>query len=154
MLFRSKRDLRPADHAPLLRASRRGPVLPLMVVEPELWRQPDASARQWQFCRESLEELRAALAALGQPLVVRVGTVTEVLERIQRHWPIAGLWSHQETGNGWTYDRDRRVAAWARQHGITWTELPSFGVIRRLPRREGWARRWEALMCEIGRAHV
>ena len=143
-----KRDLRLADHGPLLLASRLGPVLPLVVVEPELWRQPDASARQWQFCRESLEELRAELAALGQPLVVRVGQVTAVLERIQRHWPIAGLWSHQETGNGWTYNRDRQVAAWTRQHGIAWTELASFGVVRRLTSRDGWARRWEALMAE------
>ncbi|MFN7900160.1 MAG: FAD-binding domain-containing protein [Synechococcaceae cyanobacterium] len=143
-----KRDLRLADHGPLLMACQQGPVLPLLVVEPELWRQPDASARQWQFCRESLEELRAELAQLGQPLVVRVGPMTAVLERIQRHWPIGGLWSHQETGNGWTYDRDRQVAAWARQHGIPWTELPSCGAIRRLACRDGWAKRWEALMAE------
>ena len=147
-----KRDLRLADHGPLLLASQRGPVLPLLVVEPELWSQPDASARQWRFYRESLLELREELATLGQPLVVRVGQVTAVLERIRRHWPIAGLWSHQETGNGWTYGRDRQVAAWARQHGIVWTELPSFGVIRRLAQRDGWARRWEALMAEPLRA--
>ena len=60
-----KRDLRLADHGPLLLASRLGPVLPLVVVEPELWRQPDASARQWQFYSECLEELRSDLAALG-----------------------------------------------------------------------------------------
>ena len=44
-----KRDLRVNDHRPLRLASERGPVLPLLVVEPELWRQPDASARQWAF---------------------------------------------------------------------------------------------------------
>ncbi|MFM8675254.1 MAG: deoxyribodipyrimidine photo-lyase, partial [Vulcanococcus sp.] len=70
-----KRDLRVVDHAPLLEAAQRGPVLPLYVVEPELWQQPDASARQWAFAREGLEELRLALAALGQPLVVRCGAV-------------------------------------------------------------------------------
>ncbi|MDP4736824.1 MAG: deoxyribodipyrimidine photo-lyase, partial [Cyanobium sp. MAG_216] len=66
-----KRDLRSFDHRPLLEASLRGPVLPLYVVEPDLWRQPDSSARQWEFCRECLVELRAALGGLGQPLVVR-----------------------------------------------------------------------------------
>ena len=45
-----KRDLRLVDHQPLLQASRQGPVLPLVVVEPELWQQADASARQWAFC--------------------------------------------------------------------------------------------------------
>lgn len=143
-----KRDLRTADHQPLLQASRLGPVLPLVVVEPEFWRQADASARHWAFCAEGLEELRSDLARLGQPLVVRVGAVEEVLERARRQFGVAGLWSHEETGNGWTYARDRRVAAWTRQHGIPWHEIPQFGVIRRLASRDGWARRWEARMAE------
>jgi deoxyribodipyrimidine photo-lyase len=143
-----KRDLRCFDHRPLHQASRLGPVLPLLVVEPELWRQPDLSARQWAFQVESIEELRQALALLGQPLVVRVGSVTAVLERARRQFGIAALWSHQETGNGWTYDRDRAVGRWARRHGIAWSEIPPFGVIRRLASRDGWARRWEAQMAE------
>ena len=143
-----KRDLRCVDQRPLLEAAGCGPVLPLYVVEPELWQQPDSSARQWAFCRESLGELRAALAGLGQPLIVRVGAVEQVLERARRQFGIAGLWSHEETGNGWTYARDRRVAAWARQHGIAWKEIPPFGVTRRLSSRQGWARRWEERMAE------
>ena len=143
-----KRDLRSFDHRPLLEASLRGPVLPLYVVEPDLWRQPDSSARQWEFCRECLVELRAALGGLGQPLVVRIDAIEQVLERAHRQFGVAGLWSHEETGNGWTYARDRRVADWARQHGIEWQEIPQFGVIRRLSRRTGWAKRWEERMAE------
>ena len=143
-----KRDLRVVDHRPLLEASARGPVLPLYVVEPELWQQADASGRQWLFCRESLCELRAALAELGQPLVVRSGDVVEVFERARSQFGVAALWSHQETGNGWTYQRDKRVAAWAQQHGIAWRDIPQFGVIRRMRSRYGWARHWEAQMAE------
>ncbi|MFO7629187.1 MAG: FAD-binding domain-containing protein [Prochlorococcaceae cyanobacterium] len=143
-----KRDLRAADHRPLLEASRRGAVLPLYVVEPDYWQQPDSSARQWQFCRESLLELRVELARLGQPLVVRCGQMEQVLERAHRLFGIAGLWSHEETGNGWTYARDLGVAAWARQHAIEWHEIPQFGVSRRLAQRQGWARRWEGRMAE------
>ena len=143
-----KRDLRVDDHRPLLEAAARGPVLPLYVVEPELWQQPDASERQWLFCRESLIELRQVLAALGQPLVVRVGDVVRVLDRARRQFGIDGLWSHEETGNGWTYQRDKRVAAWARANGIQWSEIPQFGVIRRLRSRQGWAQRWEKQMAE------
>ena len=143
-----KRDLRVDDHRPLLEAAERGPVLPLYVVEPELWQQPDASERQWLFCRESLIELRQALAALGQPLVLRSGDVVQVLERARRQFGIDGLWSHEETGNGWTYQRDKRVAAWARANGIQWLEIPQFGVIRRLRSRQGWAQRWEKQMAE------
>ncbi|MCX5947792.1 MAG: deoxyribodipyrimidine photo-lyase [Cyanobacteria bacterium] len=143
-----KRDLRVVDHQPLLQASRLGPLLPLVVVEPLLWRQADASARQWAFCAESLEDLRHDLARLGQPLVVRIGAVEEVLERARCQFGVAGLWSHEETGNGWTYARDRRVAQWARSHAIPWIEIPQFGVIRRLISRNGWARRWEERMAE------
>ena len=143
-----KRDLRCCDHGPLLDASRCGPVLPLYVVEPELWQQPDSSGRQWAFIAESLRELRTQLAALGQPLVVRVGPIESVLERAHRQLGLAALWSHEETGNGWTYARDLRVGAWARRHGIPWHEQSQFGVHRRLATRAGWARRWEARMGE------
>ncbi|MFS6820190.1 deoxyribodipyrimidine photo-lyase [Synechococcus lacustris Tous-12m] len=144
-----KRDLRIADHKPLLEASRLGAVLPLYVVEPHYWQQSDCSGRQWQFCAESLLELRLSLARLGQPLVVRCGQVEEVLERAHHQFGIAGLWSHEETGNGFTYARDLRVAAWARRHSIKWHEFAQFGVIRGLKNRKGWARRWEGRMAEM-----
>ena len=143
-----KRDLRVIDHQPLLQASRQGPVLPLAIVEPQLWQQGDCSARQWNFCAEGLEELRVSLAGLGQPLVVRIGAAVDVLERARRRFGITALWSHEETGNGWTYARDRAVAQWAKTQGIAWQEIPQFGVVRRLPSRNGWAGRWEGHMAE------
>ena len=141
-----KRDLRVADHAPLALAARAGPVLPLHVVEPGLWREPDASGRQWGFVRECLLELRDELARLGAPLVVRVGEVLEVLEDLRQRLPIAGLWAHEETGNLWTFARDRRVRGWARAHGIPFRELRQSGVIRGLRSRTGWSRAWDAFM--------
>ncbi len=141
-----KRDLRWFDHAPLAEAARRGPVLPLYIAEPALWQQPDAAARQWSIFAESLAELTDALGALGQPLIVRVGDAIDVLDAIRRSHGAFALWSHQETGNGCTYARDRRVRAWARAHGIPWTEFPQHGVIRGLKDRDGWARHWDRLM--------
>ena len=50
-----KRDLRVHDHAPLVAALASGrPLLPLYIVEPDLWAQPDASARHYEFLREAL----------------------------------------------------------------------------------------------------
>ena len=65
-----KRDLRVEDHAPLARAAASGAVIPLYILEPELWRQPDMSRRHYEFLGECLSELDADLVALGQPLVV------------------------------------------------------------------------------------
>jgi deoxyribodipyrimidine photo-lyase len=143
-----KRDLRIGDHRPLALAAAQGPVLPLYIAEPEFWAQEDASARQWAFATESLAELRAELGALGQPLSVVRGNAVTVLGRIHERHGIAALWSHEETGNGWTYARDKAVAAWAREAGVPWQELPQTGVIRRLKTRRGWAGAWDRRMTE------
>ena len=143
-----KRDLRVADHRPLSLATAKGPVLPLYIVEPGLWAEPDASGRQWAFASECLAELQRDLAARGQPLCVMTGDVVSILRRIHGSHGIAALWSHQETGNGWTYARDLRVAAWAGDAGVSWHEFRQFGVIRGLPSRDGWAKSWDREMGE------
>lgn len=147
-----KRDLRVEDHLPLLEASRRGVVLPLYIVEPELWLQPDTSLRQWRFMRQSLEELHGALAErAGTPergLVVRTGDAVSVLDALHAQYGIDHLWAHQETGNGWTFARDRAVRRWARAKGIPFTEIAQDGVQRGLKTREGWLERWELFMAE------
>jgi deoxyribodipyrimidine photo-lyase len=140
--------LRLHDHEPLTRAAESGSVLPLYVVEPDLWRQPDVSGRQFAFLRESLIELRDQLGSIGQPLIIRIGAAVSCLDEIHRTCGIAALWSHEETGNGWTYARDRAVAAWCRKRGIVWHEIPQFGVIRRLKSRRGWAGRWDRFMAK------
>jgi deoxyribodipyrimidine photo-lyase len=141
-----KRDLRNHDHPALHLAAGIGSVLPVYIVEPELWSQPDASARQWEFVAESLASLRDELAMIGAPLVVRVGDALGTLDRLCRQHRITRIVSHEETGNLWTYARDRKVAAWARGEGIDWTELPQSGVVRRLANRDGWAARRDAYM--------
>jgi len=138
-----KRDLRVVDHRPLTLAGRTGPVLPLYIVEPGLWAQPDASTRQWDFAAECLKELDQALTTLGQPLCVRTGEAVQILAQLHDQRGIAALWSHEETGNGWTYARDLAVAAWARRAGVPWHEPRQFGVIRRMKSRNGWARAWD-----------
>ncbi|MEI8146757.1 MAG: deoxyribodipyrimidine photo-lyase [Alphaproteobacteria bacterium] len=143
-----KRDLRITDHRPLVAAISAGPTLPLYIAEPQLWAQQDASARQWHFARECLVELRQSLAELGQPLCIMVGDAVEVFDRLHRSQGIAALYSHEETGNGFTYARDLAIAAWAKRAGIPWHEARQFGVIRRLKSRNGWAKAWDRDMAE------
>ena len=145
-----KRDLRVADHPALALAQGLGAVLPIYIVEPEYWALPDASARQWDATAEALADLRQALGALGAPLVLRVGDAVEVLSRMAREHRVTRMVSHEETGNLWTYARDLRVAAWARQAGVAWTELPQSGVVRRLASRDGWAARRDAFVAAPG----
>lgn len=141
-----KRDLRVYDHAALAQAARRAPVLPLYIAEPGYWSQPDASGRHWAFIAECLGELQADLAALGQPLVIRVGEAIPVLTDLLNRLPIETFWSHEETGNGWTYARDIAVGDLLRSRGIPWNELPQNGVVRRLKTRNRWSKIWEQRM--------
>ena len=143
-----KRDLRLHDHAPLAAAAAEGPILPLYVVEPELWRAGDLDAQHWRWVRASLEELAGDLAARGAPLVVRHGEVVEVLADLHRRVGLRSLHSHQETGLESSYARDRAVAAFCRAEGIPWQEHLQFGAFRALRDRDGWSKRWEALMAE------
>ena len=139
-----KRDLRVDDHPALTLASGLGPVLPLYIVEPEYWALPDTSARQWTFTAGCVAQLRSDLGRIGAPLALRVGDAVQVLDRICRQNDIRHIISHEETGNLWTYARDRRVKAWAAGAGITWQEVPQSGVVRRLNGRDGWARQRDA----------
>lgn len=141
-----KRDLRVHDHPALALAAGLGRVLPLCIVEPDYWRLPDTAARQWAFTAESLAGLRDDLGRLGAPLVVRVGDAVEVIARLVRQHRITRIVSHQETGNLWTFARDRRVAEWARGAAVDWTELPQCGVVRRLAGRDGWQGRRDGFM--------
>ncbi|WP_127471044.1 FAD-binding domain-containing protein [Thiomicrorhabdus aquaedulcis] len=130
-----KRDLRTLDHAPLVLAvaaalQSGAAVLPLYVFETEAWTQPDASLRQWQFVLDSLHELDTRLAELGQPLSVGQGDVLKVLDYLAKHHTLLGLWSHQETGNAWSFKRDRAVANWCKAHGIEWHQFTQQAVQR------------------------
>jgi deoxyribodipyrimidine photo-lyase len=143
-----KRDLRVADHPALALAAGLGAVVPLYIVEPTYWAQRDTSARQWEFVAEALAGLRSDLAAAGAPLVVRVGCAVEVLARMCRQNAITRIVSHEEIGNDWTFARDKRVKAWARDAGIDWVELPQCGVFRGGQGRAGWAGRRNAFAAQ------
>jgi deoxyribodipyrimidine photo-lyase len=116
-----KRDLRATDHPALGVAAARGAVLPLYIVEPEYWQTPETSARQWAFTMECVAELRRDLAALGQPLVVRVGDALTVLESLRNTHAFTHIVSHVETGGAWCEARDARVAEWATAVGVCWS---------------------------------
>ncbi|MEX1165758.1 MAG: FAD-binding domain-containing protein [Hydrogenophaga sp.] len=139
-----KRDLRVRDHAPLAKAAARGPVVCLYVIEPGLWREPDAATQHFHFVRESLRDLARELRSLGLSLQVLTGEMPEVLDRLMAAAPFDSLVSHEETGNAFTYRRDQAVAAWCRARSVAWTEHAQFGVVRRLKSRDGWQRRWAA----------
>lgn len=142
-----KRDLRLVDNAALYLASQsQNPLILIYIIEPKLWRQNDMSKRHYDFLCESLSELDLELKKLGHNLTIRVGEALEVIKQINSEFPLSNIYSHQETWNFWTFERDKKIQLFAKSQNISWHEPVQNGVIRRLRDRNGWAQRWNKLM--------
>jgi len=141
-----KRDLRLRDHAPLAEAANFESALGLVLIEPEWLASPECDPRHVSFLLQCVAELQHDLAALGLPLLVRVGSATEVMAALRHEFAFTHLLSHEETGPGWSYTRDQAVGRWCRANGVQWREWPQTGVVRRLSSRAGWAARWAQRM--------
>jgi deoxyribodipyrimidine photo-lyase len=135
-----KKDLRSSDHAPLNEATLgEYPVLPIYVFEPDYWEQEDAALRHWEFTKQSLEFLKKDLSIQGQALVFRQGKILEVFEDLRKEFKINAIYSHQETGNAWTFQRDNYVRSWGRANGIKILEYQTNSIVRGLVNRDKWS---------------
>ena len=146
-----KKDLRWHDHASLSNAAtwaglaNGDSVLPLWVYEPAMWQQPDMAAQHLGFANECLSELSDWVRHDAQesglthhPGLCRMhGEMVGVLSTLREQIGAFTLVSHEETGNGWSYQRDLNVADWCRTNGVQWREFASNGVVRRLKARGG-----------------
>ena len=134
-----KRDLRTHDHAPLAEASRRcaagEKAIALYVRETDYWATDKASPDQWGFVVECLRDLATNLEKINCPLLIAEAPSAEiVLESLFDHYGVAELLCHQETGNGWTFERDKRVLRLCRERGIPVREFLQNAVVRGLHR--------------------
>jgi deoxyribodipyrimidine photo-lyase len=141
-----KRDLRVRDHAPLAQAMRCDSAACLVVIEPQWLASPECDPRHVGFALECVADLQRSLAECQFPLLVRIGSMPQVLHALRSEFAFTHLFSHEETGPAWTYARDLAVADWCRSQGVNWTESPQTGVVRRLRSRTGWAGRWAQRM--------
>ena len=95
-----------------------------------------------------LTELDHACHALGQHLVTKIGDVTEVFENLSQHYDIHCIYAHEETGNGWTFQRDQAVINYCNKQNIQLNEYPCNGIVRRLKDRDHWSKIRNARMYE------
>jgi deoxyribodipyrimidine photo-lyase len=80
-----------------------------------------------------------ALTRLGQPLIIQVGEVYDVITRLHSEYNIQAIYAHEETGNLWTYQRDISVNKLCSTLGIPLHEYPLNGVVRKLRSRDDWS---------------
>ncbi|GAB5413639.1 MAG: deoxyribodipyrimidine photo-lyase [Congregibacter sp.] len=142
-----KRDLRLRDHAPLQRAIVSGyPVLLLYCFEPELLNDPHYSERHWRFVTESLLDLQAQLQTHRTEIAVCTGDPREIFAALIADDALHSVYSHEETGLGATFERDKQLAAQFAAHNIPWQEFQCNGVERGRRDRRGWNKAWGKFM--------
>ena len=141
-----KRDLRVNDHRPLTEALRHGPTVAFYLFEPVYLTQPETTTSHLGFIRDCLIELSDELHRLRIPFIIRRSDIISALNQFKTEHPFSTLWSHEETGAAWSYERDRSVAQWCKSTGTAWREYSQFGIARPHPTRNGWAKRWGVQM--------
>jgi deoxyribodipyrimidine photo-lyase len=144
-----KRDLRFTDHEPLYYAQKQNlPVLLLYCFEPSVMCYDDSDVRHWRFVHQSLEEMQYKLADLNSQVYIFHDEVKTVFEKLSEHYHIQKIFSHQETGNKVTFDRDLLIQQFCSEKSIEWEEYQQNGVVRKLKSRQAWDQLWKQKMQE------
>ena len=142
-----KRDLRCRDHAPLLSASLSGrPVLCLFMIETQRLKLKDTSPMHINWELDCAVALSKDMKKIGLDIHFHIGDAREILEGIHCKYGINRILSHEETGNSWSYERDKMISKWCNSEEIIWDEYPNNGVIRRLKNRDLWKRERDSRM--------
>ncbi|MGB3138713.1 MAG: deoxyribodipyrimidine photo-lyase, partial [Nodosilinea sp.] len=119
-----RRDLRVFDHEPLLRAARRGSVVPVFVFDRALLHHPETGSSRVSFLLAALHALDADLKALGGRLIVRTGDPVQVLPELVKEIQADGIYAHTDVERIYGRVRDARLNQSLAQQGmkIRWFE--------------------------------
>jgi deoxyribodipyrimidine photo-lyase len=141
-----KRDLRLSDHEPLAQSIKSGLTLLYYVFEPLLINDAHYDVRHWRFVWQSIEDINTQLEPFNTRVYVYAGNATDGLSEIFHTYKIARLFSHQEVGLLSTFDRDKAVEKWCKEHSINWYESASGSVTRGKKNRIDWDKHWRKVM--------
>lgn len=126
-----KRDFRITDNECLTAASKEGSiVLPFFCWEKEILNQGDYSTFHLQAQWQGMYGLSKSLRSRGIGVRVVMGDIVEQFVLLHRQFPFHTLYSHQETGNLATFERDLAVKKWCMDMDIEWVEKNPSTVIR------------------------
>lgn len=142
-----KRDLRRHDHLPWHYAEQGGrPYIVLFLFEPDLLEHADTSLRHMQFQYHSVCAMNKELAAFSQQVHLAYASALQVFTYLHESIGIHTVYSYQESGVPLTWERDKQVATYFKQHGIVWHEYQRDGIVRGLKNRNDWDARWQYMV--------
>jgi len=135
-----KKDLRVTDHEPLFKAVSSGSTLALYIIENEWLQSQECSDFHKQFLKDSLTDLSRELEKRNIPFLVVKGGCLAIFNELKEKYDFKKIFSHEETGLMWTYERDLKVKSWCKENSIHWEESKQFAILRGLKDRDQWNR--------------
>ena len=126
-----KRDFRITDNECLFEAVKHAEaVLPFFCWEHDVLNEGDYSSFHLQAQWEGLTGICQSLRSRGIESRVVSGEIVEQLDLLFKLFPFDVLYSHQETGNLVTFQRDQNVQKWCRERDVKWVEMNPSSVMR------------------------
>jgi deoxyribodipyrimidine photo-lyase len=126
-----KRDFRITDNECLFEAAQHADmVLPFFCWEHDVINEGDYSSFHLQAQWEGLSGICKSLRSRGIESRVVSGEIVEQLDLLFQLFPFDVLYSHQETGNLVTFQRDQNVQKWCREQDVQWVEMNPSSVMR------------------------
>ena len=145
-----KRDARLTDNSCMVEADRlQLNALPFFCFEPSVLTANDSSDMHVQAQWQAINGLRQSLRQMSSDIVIAYGEVVEKLTKLYERIPFTYLFSHEEVGNNITFRRDRAVAKWCLDRGITYREFPQSSVKRGGVNRDKLQQLWRSRIADI-----
>ena len=134
-----KRDLRISDNHALLEATvAKEPLICIYNLDSERILRDDVDGIHIKWELDCLSFLKIDLENLGGNLIFNFGSIIEKLEEIHSEFNIKNIFSNEETGLEWSWNRDKAVSKWCKNNDVNFYEFPTNGIIRRLKSRNNW----------------
>jgi len=138
-----KRDIRSQDHMALHNAESAGiPYLIVFFFEPDMMAYADTSLRHLQFQYHSIRELNKKLNDYNKEVCIFHTDVITALNFIRERFEVLNIFSYQESGVQFSYNRDKHVARYCKTNNIQWRQFQRDGIIRGIKDRSGWDKAW------------
>lgn len=138
-----KRDIRCTDHAPLHVAEQAGiPFVVIFLFEPSLMQSKDCSLRHLQFQYHALLDVNTRQAQHGIFIHILQEDAKEVFSFLAHFYDVNSLFSYRESGTQLTWERDKWVQNFCREHQIEWMQFQRDGIQRGIQHRKDWEKRW------------
>lgn len=142
-----KRDLRLHDNEAIENALKTNKqVLFIYVFEDFLLNDKHYSSRHFNFIKQSLQDLNSSLIKYNTKVLVVNESIEALVIKLQNHYTIEAIFSHQETGLLNTFNRDIAFSKFCKTANIKWKENENNGIIRGIGNRKTWFDDWNTFM--------